>query len=135
MLFMEEHAQAVHAAIQARRDACDAVLGCMSEPNIVKLTRIGRFNMDGSKRGALDFLKRLRGGKQALQPPAALISLRCCAASRVSLSSSLVRRRICAPISSPSNIGSPDRKRTSPISSAFCSIAMQAAPISTCAAR
>src|ERR1700761_6414259 len=34
----------------------------MSEPNIVKLTRIGRFNMDGSKRGALDFLKRPRGG-------------------------------------------------------------------------
>ena len=62
MLFMEEHAQAVHSAIQARRDTCDAVLGCMSEPNIVKLTRIGRFNMDGSKRGALDFLKRLRGG-------------------------------------------------------------------------
>ena len=62
MLFMEEHAQAVHSAIQARRDTCDAVLGCMSEPNIVKLTRIGRFNMDGSKRGALGFLKRLRGG-------------------------------------------------------------------------
>ena len=62
MLFMEEHAQAVHSAIQSRRENCDAVLGCMSEPNIVKLTRIGRFNMDGSKRGALDFLKRLRGG-------------------------------------------------------------------------
>ena len=49
-------------AIRARRDTCDAVLGCMSAPNIVKLTRVGRFNMDGSKRGALDFLKRLRGG-------------------------------------------------------------------------
>ena len=66
MLFMEEHAQAVHSAIQARRETCDAVLGCMSEPNIVKLTRIGRFNMDGSKRGALDFLKRLRG-RQAVR--------------------------------------------------------------------
>src|SRR5580698_5097192 len=65
MLFMEEHARAVHAAIQARRETCDAVLGCMSEPNIVKLTRIGRFNMDGSKRGALDFLKRLRSGGKA----------------------------------------------------------------------
>ena len=62
MLFMEEHAQAVLPAIQARRDTCDAMLGCMSAPKIVKLTRIGRFNMDGSKRGALDFLKRLRGG-------------------------------------------------------------------------
>ena len=41
---------------------CDAVIGCMSAPKIVKLTRIGRFNMDGSKRGAFDFLKQLRGG-------------------------------------------------------------------------
>ncbi len=62
MLFMEEHAHAVLDAIRARRDQCDAVLGCMSAPEIVKLTRVGRFNMDGSKRTALDFLKRLRGG-------------------------------------------------------------------------
>jgi magnesium chelatase subunit H len=62
MLFMEEHAQAVLPAIRARRDHCDAVLGCMSAPDIVKLTRIGRFNLDGSKQGAFHFLKRLRGG-------------------------------------------------------------------------
>ena len=64
MLFMEEHAQAVLPAIQARREHCDAVVGCMSAPEIVKLTRIGRFNMDGSKRGAFDFLKKLRGSKK-----------------------------------------------------------------------
>jgi magnesium chelatase subunit H len=64
MLFMEEHAQAVLPAIRARRDHCDAVVGCMSAPDIVKLTRIGRFNMDGSKRGAFDFLKRLRGSNK-----------------------------------------------------------------------
>ncbi len=63
MLFMEDHAQAVLPAIRARRDRCDAVLCCMSAPEIVKLTRVGRFNMDGSKRGAFDFLKKLRGGK------------------------------------------------------------------------
>ena len=61
MLFMEEHAQAVLPAILARRDHCDAVVGCMSAPEIVKTTRIGRFNMDGTKRGAFDFLKKLRG--------------------------------------------------------------------------
>ena len=61
MLFMEEHARAVLDAIRVRRDECDAVIGCMSAPEIVKLTRVGRFNMDGSKRTALDFLKRLRG--------------------------------------------------------------------------
>jgi magnesium chelatase subunit H len=65
MLFMEEHAEAVLPAIRARRDSCDAVLGCMSAPEIVKLTRLGRFNMDGTKRGALDFLKRLRGSSKA----------------------------------------------------------------------
>jgi magnesium chelatase subunit H len=64
MLFMEEHAQAVLPALQARRDQCDAIVGCMSAPEIVKLTRLGRFNMDGTKRGALDFLKRLRGSKK-----------------------------------------------------------------------
>ena len=61
MLFMEEHAEAVRPAILARRAECDAVVGCMSAPEIVKLTRIGSFNMDGSKRGAFDFLKKLRG--------------------------------------------------------------------------
>jgi magnesium chelatase subunit H len=64
MLFMEEHAQAVLPAIRARRDHCAAVLGCMSAPEIVKLTRLGRFNMDGVKRGPFDFLKKLRGGKK-----------------------------------------------------------------------
>ena len=67
MLFMEEHAQAVHAAILARRESCDAVVGCMSAPDIVKLTRVGRFNLDGSRRGAFDFLKKLRGGKKSSQ--------------------------------------------------------------------
>jgi magnesium chelatase subunit H len=64
MLFMEEQAQAVLPALKARRDDCDAIVCCMSAPEIVKLTRIGRFNMDGSKRGAFDFLKKLRGGKK-----------------------------------------------------------------------
>ncbi len=64
MLFMEEHAQAVLPALQARRDHCDAVVCCMSAPEIVKLTRLGRFNLDGSKRSAFDFLKKLRGGKK-----------------------------------------------------------------------
>ena len=65
MLFMEEHTEAVLPAIRARRDTCDAMLGCMSAPEVVKLTRVGRFNMDGSKRGALAFLKRLRGSAKA----------------------------------------------------------------------
>ncbi len=65
MLFMEEHAETVMPAMLARRDHCDAILGCMSAPQIVKLTRVGRLNMDGAKRGAFDFLKKLRGGKNS----------------------------------------------------------------------
>ena len=61
MLYMEEHAEAVVPAIRARRDSASAVIGCMSAPDVVKLTRIGKFNMDGTKRGAFDFLKKLRG--------------------------------------------------------------------------
>lgn len=61
MMFTQEHVDAVLPDLLARRDSCDAMIGCMSASQIVRLTRIGRFNMDGSKRGALDFLKRLRG--------------------------------------------------------------------------
>jgi magnesium chelatase subunit H len=61
MLFMEEHAEAVAPAIRARRESAAAVIGCMSAPDVVKLTRMGGFNMDGTKRGAFDFLKKLRG--------------------------------------------------------------------------
>jgi magnesium chelatase subunit H len=68
MLFMEDHIQAVLPWLQARRDRCDAMVACMSAGEVVKLTRLGRFNMDGkgSQNGALALLKRLRGnaGKQ-----------------------------------------------------------------------
>ena len=40
----------------------------MSAPEIVKLTRIGRFNMDGTQRSPLDFLKKLRGGGKGKPP-------------------------------------------------------------------
>jgi magnesium chelatase subunit H len=63
MLFMEEHAEAVLPAMRARRHVCDAMIGCMSAPSVVKLTRVGRLDMDGAKRGAFDFLKKLRGKK------------------------------------------------------------------------
>ena len=64
MLFVEEHIQAILPDLQARREACDAMVGCISASEIVKLTRLGRFAMDGSNQGGmLALLKRLRGGK------------------------------------------------------------------------
>jgi len=64
MLFMEDHIQAVLPALQARRDHCDAMIGCMSAGEVIRLTRIGQFTMDGSSRGPLALLKKLRGTKK-----------------------------------------------------------------------
>ena len=61
MLFMDEHVRAVLPALLARRPHCDAMVGCLSAAEVVRTTRMNRFAMDGSQRGALDFLKRLRG--------------------------------------------------------------------------
>ncbi|MEE7465793.1 magnesium chelatase subunit H [Methylobacterium oryzae] len=61
MLFMDEHVRAILPALAARREACDAMVGCLSAGEVVKTTRLGRFDMSGTKRSALDFLKKLRG--------------------------------------------------------------------------
>ncbi len=64
MLFMEEHIKPVLPALTARRDDCDALVGCMSAGEVMRLTRLGGFKMDGSDSGALSLLKRLRGSKK-----------------------------------------------------------------------
>jgi magnesium chelatase subunit H len=65
MLFVEEHIQAVLPDLQARRDGCDAMVGCISASEIVKLTRLGRFSMNGENQGGMmQLLKRLRGAKK-----------------------------------------------------------------------
>ncbi|NBB71155.1 MAG: magnesium chelatase subunit H, partial [Alphaproteobacteria bacterium] len=63
MLFMEDHIQAVLPALAARRDDCDAMVACMSAGEVIKLTRMGRFDMGGEAKGALAMLKRLKGSK------------------------------------------------------------------------
>jgi magnesium chelatase subunit H len=64
MLFMEDHFRPVLEALQARREACDAMLCAMSAAEVVRLTRLGRFSMDGTTSGPLALLKRLRGAKK-----------------------------------------------------------------------
>jgi magnesium chelatase subunit H len=61
MLFMEEHIQMVLPDLQARRETCDAMIACMSAPEVVRLTRMGKLRMGEKSGGALSFLKRLRG--------------------------------------------------------------------------
>ncbi len=64
MLFLEDHIRAVQPALAARRDACDAMLCCMSATEVTRLTRLGRFDMAQEATGALAMLKKLRGGKK-----------------------------------------------------------------------
>ncbi|MCR9220002.1 MAG: magnesium chelatase subunit H [Alphaproteobacteria bacterium] len=61
MLFIEEHINAVMPDLKARRDRCDAIVACMSAGEVIKLTRLGRFNMGAKESGAIKMLKRLRG--------------------------------------------------------------------------
>ncbi|HRI48897.1 MAG TPA: magnesium chelatase subunit H [Pseudomonadota bacterium] len=61
MLFIEEHIQAVLPALQARRDHCDALVCAMSAGEVMRQTRMGSFRMDGSMKGPLALLRKLRG--------------------------------------------------------------------------
>jgi magnesium chelatase subunit H len=63
MLFMEDHIQAVLPALEARRESCDAIIGALSSGEIIRLTKLGPFRMDGSQKGPLAWLKKLRGSK------------------------------------------------------------------------
>jgi magnesium chelatase subunit H len=65
MLFMEDHIQPVLPALQARRDHCDAMIGCLSAGEVVRLTRLGKLTMSGSATGVLGLLKRLRGSSRS----------------------------------------------------------------------
>jgi len=64
MLFMEDHIQAVMPWLQARREECDAMIGCMSAGEVIRLTKLGKFRMDGNQYGLIGLLKRLRGTKR-----------------------------------------------------------------------
>ncbi len=63
MLFLEDHFQPLLPALEARREACDAMVCIMSAGEVTKMTRLGRFRMDGTQSGPMALLKRLRGNK------------------------------------------------------------------------
>jgi magnesium chelatase subunit H len=66
MLFLEDHINAVASDLAARRDNCDALVCAMSAGEIIKLSKLGSFKMDGADKGPLALLKKLRGsGKTA----------------------------------------------------------------------
>ena len=61
MLFLEEHINKVLPWLEARRDDCDCMIGCLSAGEVVRTTRIGSFSMTGKQSAAISLLKRLRG--------------------------------------------------------------------------
>lgn len=67
MLFMDEHISAVLPDLAARRESCDAMIGCIAAGEVVRLTRLGNFSMDGPARGPMALLKKLRGSRKTGQ--------------------------------------------------------------------
>ena len=64
MLFLEDHFLPILDDLRARRDHCDAMICMMSATEVVKLTRLGKFDMDKPASGPMALLKKLRGPKE-----------------------------------------------------------------------
>ena len=65
LLFIEEHITAILPDLQARRDACDAMIGVISAKEVVSLTRMGELDMLKPASGAMKLLKKLRGSSKS----------------------------------------------------------------------
>lgn len=64
MLFMEDHFLPILEDLRARREHCDAMICAMSAPPVVKLTRMGRFDMGAKQSAAMSLLKKLKPAKK-----------------------------------------------------------------------
>ena len=64
MLFLDDHIRAVLPALEARREACDAMVCCMSAGEVVRLTKLGKFSMAAGQGGPMAMLKKLRGSSK-----------------------------------------------------------------------
>ncbi len=63
MLFLEDHFLPILDDLRARREHCDAMVCMVSAAEVVKLTRLGAFDMDKPASGPMALLKKLRGNK------------------------------------------------------------------------
>lgn len=64
MLFLEDHFLPILEDLRARRDKCDAMICMVSASEVVKLTRLGQFDMSKPASGPMALLKKLRGTKE-----------------------------------------------------------------------
>ena len=60
MLFMEDHFLPVLSDLQARREHCDAMVCIMSAPEVMQLTRMGKYVAGQQSGGLMGLLKKLR---------------------------------------------------------------------------
>jgi magnesium chelatase subunit H len=66
LLFIEEHINAILPELQAASARCDAFVGMIADPAIVKLTRMGDLDMSKPASGPMALLKKLRGSNKEL---------------------------------------------------------------------
>jgi magnesium chelatase subunit H len=65
LLFIDEHITAILPDLHRVRDQLDAFVGVIADPQIVKLTKMGDLDMSVPASGAMAFLKKMRGPKEA----------------------------------------------------------------------
>ena len=61
MLFLENQFLPIIDDLKARRDQCDALVCVVSAAEVVKLTKIGKFDMSKPASGPMAFIKKLKG--------------------------------------------------------------------------
>jgi len=64
MLFLEDHFMPILEDLRARREHCDAMICMVSAAEVVKLTRLGQFDMGKPASGPMALLKKLRGSNK-----------------------------------------------------------------------
>ncbi|MEM7470442.1 MAG: magnesium chelatase subunit H [Pseudomonadota bacterium] len=65
VLFLEDHIKAILPDLTARRDACDAMVGVVSDQEITQLTKMGDLDMSKPASGAMSLLKKLKPSKSS----------------------------------------------------------------------
>jgi magnesium chelatase subunit H len=64
LIFFEDHVKAILPALEARRPHCDAMIGVISDAQIISLTKMGSLDMSKPASGAMAFMKKLRGSNK-----------------------------------------------------------------------
>jgi magnesium chelatase subunit H len=64
LLFLEEQVMRILPHLEARRDACDAMVNLIADASIVKLTKMGSLDMMAPTSGAMKMMKKLRGSSK-----------------------------------------------------------------------